>query len=81
MTETQKCCRTKCKNELPDNPYTWIVNNIPSPLLFCSPICIAIYEGRIKQLDNELIIVDQCTFCGKDKKPQDDCTCCGEGGD
>lgn len=47
LTNKAKCSRTECDNELPDNPYTWIVNGIPSPLLFCSPICIAKYEGRV----------------------------------
>jgi len=51
LSEKLKCARTECNNELPDNPYTWIVGETPSPLLFCSPICIAKYEGR--DLDHE----------------------------
>ena len=48
VKKMDKCARTECKNELPDYPYTWIVGEKPSPLLFCSPICIAKYESRIK---------------------------------
>lgn len=42
-----ECALPTCKNNLPDNPYTWIVNGTPSPLLFCSPNCITTYERRI----------------------------------
>lgn len=49
MNDKDKYSRTECNEDLSDYPYTWIVDGVPNPLRFCSPICIAIYEGRIKK--------------------------------